>query len=234
MPTKAADYDLIGSYDNQRISTISAQRTVNMFEYMDPQGKRPKSLLPTSGLVDVGLDIGNTGGARAAYVFNQAIYQVYGDRVYRTLGTTGSLVTDHIGTLSTSSGYVGIEANTFQVIFVDGEQGFIFDTSTGIFKRITDPSFPAKSIDVTFIDGFFLVAHGTTNQFQLSDFNQGLIWGSDYNPPEPEAFTATSGGSPNLVLTTGSTTGFPVNTPVAFSGTGTLPTGTPAISKNTV
>ena len=52
MATKATDYDLVGSYDNQRVSTISAERTVNMFEYVDPEGKRPKVLLSTAGLVD--------------------------------------------------------------------------------------------------------------------------------------------------------------------------------------
>jgi hypothetical protein len=50
------DYDFVGSYDNQRVTTISAQRTVNMFEYMDPEGKRPKVLLSTSGLVDTELN----------------------------------------------------------------------------------------------------------------------------------------------------------------------------------
>jgi len=58
------DYDLVGSYDNQRVSTISAARTVNMFEYRDPEGKRPKVMLPTSGLLDANLNFQTeTGGA---------------------------------------------------------------------------------------------------------------------------------------------------------------------------
>ena len=46
------------------------------------------------------------------------------------------------------------------------------------------------------------------------------------------AFLATSGGSPNLVLTTGTTLNYQVGTPIQFNGSGTLPTGTPAIAKN--
>lgn len=235
MATKATDYDIVGSYDNQRITTISAQRTVNMFEYIDMEGKRPKVLLPTSGLVNANLSLmGATGGARAAFVFKDAVYQVYGDRVYKTIGNTNNLNTSFIGVLSTQTGYVGIEANTFQVIFVDGEQGFIYDTSTSVFARITDPSFPAKPIDVTYIDGFFLVAHGTTNQFQLSEYNQGLIWGADYTSGTGNAFTAVGGGSPVLTLGIGgSTLNYQVGTPIQFNGAGTLPTAVPPIVVDT-
>jgi hypothetical protein len=65
------NYDIVGSYDNQRISTISAARTVNMFEYDDPDGKKPKNLLSTSGLVNANINYGAaTGGSRGTFVFN--------------------------------------------------------------------------------------------------------------------------------------------------------------------
>ena len=228
------DYDLVGSYDNQRISTISAERTVNMFEYLDEDGKRPKVLLSTSGLINADLNFGaEMGGARASFVFQNAIYNVYGKSVFRTTGTTGFLSTTLIGTLTTVTGYVGIDANTFQVIFVDGAEGWIWDVNTNAFMQITDPAFPAMPIDVCYLDGFFLVANGNTNNFQLSEFNQGLVWGSDFTAPTADAFLATSGSSPNLVLTTASTTKYPVGSSIQFSGTGTLPTGTPAIAMNT-
>ena len=143
------DYDIVGSYDNQRYSTINAERTVNMFEYLDHDGKRPKSMLPTAGLVDADLDFGaETGGARQTFVFDDAIYQVYGVSVFRTTGTTGSLTTALIGTIGTSAGYVGIDANTYQVIFVDGVLGYIWDTNASTFEQITDTGFPAAPVDV--------------------------------------------------------------------------------------
>lgn len=234
MASECKDYDLVGSYDNQRISTINAERSVNLFEYMDENGKRPKVLLPTSGLIDAGLNFGiETGGARASFVFNNSQFLVFGASVFLVTGSTGSLVTSKIGTINNDFPYVGIDANTFQVIFVDGLQGWIYDINTGVFVQITDPSFPVRPIDVCYLDGFFVVANGNTNNFQLSMFNQGLVWGSDFTPPTPDAFLATSGASPNLVLTTASTTKYPVNATVRFSGSGTLPTGTPAIVPNT-
>ena len=218
MATTAKDYDLVGSYDNQRVSTISSERTVNMFEYIDPQGKRPKSLLSTAGLVDADLDLGGeSGGARAAYVFNNTIYQVYGSSVYRTTGSTGLLTTSLIGTLSTSAGFVGIDANTFQVIFVDGQEGWIWDTTAGTFQEITDTSFPANPIDVCYLDGFFLVANGGTNTFQLSSFNQGMVWGGGTQI----VFTADSGT--DILTLAVSNANYATGVPVTVSTTGTLP-----------
>lgn len=242
MGTKATDYDIIGSYDNQRYPSINAERSINLFEYIDTNGKRPKVLLSTSGLKDANLDFGvETGGARAAFVYynkkqdRNEIYQVYGQSVFRTIGSTGALSTTKIGTLPTAVGYVGIDANTFQVIFVDGESGWIWDINTDTFVKITDTSFPALPIDVCYLDGFFLVANGNTNNFQLSQINQGLVWGPDHTTGIGNAFVATSGASPNLVLTTGTTANYQVGTPIVFTigAGGVLPTGTPAITAGT-
>ncbi len=38
----AQNYDIVGSYNNQRLSEIDAERTINMFEYVDPLGKKPE------------------------------------------------------------------------------------------------------------------------------------------------------------------------------------------------
>lgn len=211
------DYDLVGSYDNQRVSTINAERTVNMFEYLDEDGKRPKSLLSTAGLIDAQLNFGSeTGGARASFVFDNGIFNVYGPSVFLTTGTTGSLSTTLIGTLSTTTGYVGIDANTFQVIFVDGLQGWIWDIDQETFVQITDTGFPTKPIDVCYLDGFFLVANGDTNTFQLSLINQGLVWSG-------ASATFTADATTNILTLSISNANFQTGVPVTVSSTGTLP-----------
>ncbi len=222
MATKATDYDLVGSYDNQRISTISAERTVNMFEYIDPQGKRPKVLLSTAGLINANLDLGGeTDGARASFVFDDAIYNVYGNSVFRTVGSTGLLSTTLIGTLTTSAGYVGIDANTYQVIFVDGQEGWIWDTNANTFMEITDTGFPADPIDVCYLDGFFLVANGNTNTFQLSSLNQGMVWSGGTATTPSGTFTADTGT--NILTLSTSNANFATGVPVTLITTGTLP-----------
>lgn len=209
------DYDIVGSYDNQRYTPINAERTINMFEFLDPQGKKPKTLLSTAGLVDADLDFGaETGGARASFVFNNEIFNVYGQSVFKTEGTTNFLTTTKIGTLATAIGYVGVDANTFQVIFVDGEKGWIWDINAETFVQITDTSFPAKPIDVCYIDGFFIVANGDTNEFQMSSFNQGMVWGAG-------SATFTRSGDTLILSTT--TANFATGVPIIFSSSATLP-----------
>ena len=225
--TQTTDFDIVGSYNNQRITSIDAERSVNMFEYIDPLGKKPKTLINTSGLEDQELDFGAaTGGFRRQFIFKQPSnnltneYCVVGNSVFRV--TTGNVVA-LLGTISNSVGFVGIDANTFQVIFVNGEHGYIWDTVSSTFTTITDPSFTPKPLDVCYLDGFFVVAEGDTNKFQLSSFNQGLIWGPD-NGGTQSTFTMAA-GSPNIVITFvtgGSINNYQVGTPIVFSG-GSLP-----------
>ena len=143
-----ADFDIVGSYNNQRSSTIDAERSVNLFQYVDPLGKKPKSLIKTSGLVDSTFTFtGEVNGVRAQFVFKNDMYVVVGETAYKiTSGGTEST----LGTINTDTGYVGIDANTFQVIFVDGLDGWIWDTNADSFTEITDTSFPAQPVDVCF------------------------------------------------------------------------------------
>lgn len=214
---KAENYDLIGSYDNQRVSSINAERSVNLFEYIDEHGKKPKVLLPTAGLVDAELDFGaETGGARAAFVFDNAIFLVYGNSVFRVTGSTDALSTSEIGTLTTVTGYVGIDANTYQVIFVDGEKGWIWDINAQTFTEITDTGFPDNPIDVCYLDGFFLVISGGTNLFRLSSLNQGMVWSGG-----SATFTADA-GTEELTLST-TADNFATGVPVTITTAGVIP-----------
>ncbi len=219
--TKTVDYEIVGSYNNQRVSSIDAERSVNVFEYRDPLGKKPRSLINTSGLIDTEYVFGSAaGGARAQFVFQNIQYVVYGN------ATTGSSVfritpsgsVSFVGTIdNTITGYVGVDANTFQIIFVDGVNGYIWDTNANTFTKITDSSFPAQPLDVCYLDGFFVVANGDTNTFQLSSFNQGLVWG-------PDTQTITADDTPaNNWLILASTVNYQTGVPFTISSTGSLP-----------
>lgn len=221
MATIAEDFQIVGSYNNQRVVSIDAERSVNCFEYIDKLGKKPRALIGTSGLTNTQvIPINVSGVYRAQYVFKDIEYDVIGSDVIR-IDSIGNVSV--IGTLeNTDSGYVGVDANTFQVIFVDGVDGYIWDTLANTFTKITDTSFPALPIDVCTLDNFFVVANGNTNQFQLSMFDQGLVWG-------PASLTVTADSTTDE-LTLSSTDNFQTGVPFQISSTGTLPTGNPAIN----
>lgn len=209
---KTQDFDIVGSYNNQRVVSIDPERSVNAFEYLDALGKKKKTLINTSGLMNTNLAFpGATRGFRGQFVFQNNEYVVIGGSVYRI---SPSNVVVFLGNLTnTESGYVGIDANTFQVIFVDGVNGYIWDTMASTFTMITDTSFPAQPIDVCFLDGFFVVANGNTNNFELSSFNQGMVWG-----PAQDTFTASAVTD---LLTVASTANYATGIPVELSATGT-------------
>lgn len=211
------DYDFVGSYNNQRFAPINSERTINLFEYIDKNSKRPKVLLPTSGLINnnltfIGSDI--TDGSRATFVFKNDIYQVFGANIFKISGITGSLIVTKIGVLNSNVGYVGIAANTYQILFVDGTDGWIWDTNINRFIKITDIGFPAKPIDVSYLDGFFVVAAGETNNFNLCNINQGLVW-SD----ETATFTVNTVTTGSLLIL-GSALNYALATPVTVSNSG--------------
>lgn len=219
------DYDIVGSYDNQRSTAFNAERTINMFEYIDQNAKKPKGLFYTSGIENSGLDFSpETGGSRATFVFNGLCYQVFGGSIYQISGIYPNLTKTIIGTLATSSGYVGIDANTFQLIFVDGHNGYIFDVLTNLFRQITDEAFPVKPIDVCYLDGFFVVINGDTNNFQLSSFNQGLIWGVGATASGATTKTVTSDfTAPNNWLILSTTANYQTGTPFFITSSASDP-----------
>lgn len=227
MAVQNIDYDIVGSYNNERITSIDAERSVNMFEYLDPLGKKGKALLSTSGLTNTNLVFGTEhGGFRAQYLFNGFTYCIVGSTVFSINAI--NLAVAILGSIATSSGYAAIEANNAahpQVIFVDGLNGYIWDTIAMTFTQITDTSFPSNPIDVTFLDGFFVVANGGTNTFQLSQLNQGLVWGVASN-----LYTADSGT--NLFTIAGTTANYQTGVAVTFTVGmgGTIPTTTPQIN----
>jgi hypothetical protein len=220
MAVQAKDYDIVGSYDNQRYSSISAERSINCFEYIDPHGKKPKALINTSGLINTNSNYAAfniTGGFRAQFVFNGFEYSVIGNS-FVSQNNIG--VIKLLGTLEqNNTNFVGIDANTFQIFFVDGQSGYIYDTLTGNFTVITDPAFPPNPVDCCFLDDFFVVAQGDTPNFQLSMFDQGLIWGPD-NAGTLNTFTMAAGSS-NIVISYGTGTSianYQIGTPIVFSG----------------
>ena len=220
------NFEIVGSYNNQRFPNIDAERTINMFEYIDLKGKKPKSLISTSGLqnTEIAFPSANpTDGFRMEYVLNGIEYLVIGTGLYRRDSNNNvTLLNDPILTPIANNGYVGVDANNAshgsQILIVDGSKGHVIDTGTGIFTwniQRVDSSFPSNPIDVCFLDGFLIVAVNGTNNFQLSGLNNAFSWGSVSN-----TFTADDTPANNWLIVS---TFIPTGLEFQVSTTGTLP-----------
>jgi len=224
------NFEIVGSYNNQRFPNIDAERSINLFEYIDPKGKKPSSLISTSGLLNTLLEFPNAvGGFRGEFVLTEDVggqpeqfeYLVIGLNIYRRDNLNNITQINTAAMTGNINNYVGIDANNNangpQILFVDGDKGYIWDTATNQFTfdvHAVDPNFPIHPVDVCFLDGFLVVANGGTNTFQLSALNNAYSWGL-----VSVGFTGSSVTS-ILTLTTPTTfvTGQPVQLTIGSGG----------------
>jgi len=107
-----------------------------------------------------------------------------------TQGAAASVVAT--GSINSIAGPVSMALNPTQVCIVDGANGWIFTPSTGVFVQITSAGFPNGATTVTACNGFFICEAPGTNQFFVSNFNDGLTWNA-------LSFAAASQYNDNLV-----------------------------------
>jgi len=178
---KRIDFPVVGSFAEDPVGKIDAQRTINMYEVLDPDGKKPKHLAPWPGL-DQFREFSAGGIARASIVFKGDVYFAVGNSIYRM--DSGFIISILSGpTLATSVGHVGVAANETQVAFVDNATLLIWDTGTA---TLTDETAQLTAVnvdplDITYMDSYFIVVNGSstiTNQFYISDQNNGKSWTS--------------------------------------------------------
>jgi hypothetical protein len=89
-----------------------------------------------------------------------------------------NLAFSFVGSLETTEGAVFIsENNANQIAIADGFYIYIYNIETGEFKKHVIADF--SPVYVTFQDTYFIACDGNTNQWRLSDFNNGLSWPFD-------------------------------------------------------
>jgi hypothetical protein len=121
------------------------------------------------------------GPHRGSKEMGSFLYVVSGNAVYRVAQDfTASL----LGTISSSSGPVGMAHNGAEVMIVDGVGGWLATSSA--LTQITDPDFPSGVTQVTCVDGFFLVAGDGSDQVYCNEVpRDGATWvGTDFASAE--------------------------------------------------
>jgi hypothetical protein len=111
-------------------------------------------------------DLGAEG--RGQHVTAGRMFTVAGSGLYELVSGSYTLR----GTLVTSSGRVGIDANRDQMAIVDGNNLYVFTLATNVLTQITVPGWRG-SYNVVEIDGYFVFADPGTDQFYLSAIDDG-------------------------------------------------------------
>jgi Phage stabilisation protein len=162
---------LFGIGNQGKSPNVDAQTRTNLYiEVQQDAEKHVLTIYPTPGLstfVNFGAN-----PARGMYEKGNLIFYVNRNKLY-TIQPDGVRAT--IGTLDTSDGKVFFADNGIQVMLTDGPNGYIYNTNTLVFSKITSLGFPGAS-SLTFINGVFVVSKPNTGQFYTSKSYDGLTW----------------------------------------------------------
>lgn len=144
------------------------QRCINLYpefdEFQTGKDHEVAALIGTPGLALLAA-IGS-GPIRGSWFSSKGIlYIVSGNTLY---SVSSSWVATSIGTLQTNSGSVGMSDNGFNLVVVDGLNGYYVTFGTPGLTQITDPNWLGSNT-VTYQDGYFIFCAPNSAEFYLSD-----------------------------------------------------------------
>lgn len=161
---------LFGSGINGKSATVTAQRRVNVyFEIREDVEKAKVAIFGTPGS-SLFASLGSNP-VRGWHVFKNNIVLVAGANAY-TVSAVG--VVTSIGTLSTSTGNVGMEDNGQFLMIVDGTKCYGWDGTT-FTSPMVSANIPNGATTIAFNDLRFIVDNATASasggQFNMSPLN---------------------------------------------------------------
>lgn len=184
--SKRVDFPIVGSFNEDPVTKVDAQRTINMYEVFDQEGKKPRYLTPWPGLKREGTFSEGANG-RAAITFQGSTetqrfaYFVVREDIYRVdTALTITRISDVVNKFITQIGHVGIAANENEIAFVDNSRLLIWDSAASTLTDETS-TLPAgvSPLDITFMDGYFILVNGAStnkNRFYISALESGTTW----------------------------------------------------------
>lgn len=157
---------LFGTGQQGKSPSITAQRRINCYYEYTPDGDKTRiSIIGFPGK-SLFVNFGDTP-IRGLHVPQAGDYLYVVHRgTFWSVNNAG--VMTNLGSLNTTSGRVSIDDNGTEIQIVDGTNGWIYNTNTLVFSKITDVDFPANPITNCFDSGRIL------NSF----LNSGRFYGS--------------------------------------------------------
>lgn len=194
----------VGPDYGARSSAVQSQRTVNLYpQFEKPGAKNVIALYPAPGL-SLHAQVG-PGPCRSNGVeFQDALYFVNESKLVKLDGSTSFT---NVGTLNSSGGRCSLVAGRDYLLVVDGTDGYTYDGTT--FAEIADADFPAGPTHCAYLDGYFIVNKGDSDEFYISALEDPTGWNAlDFATAEasPDDILALEANFKDLYLLGRSTT----------------------------
>lgn len=164
---------IFGSGVYGKSATVTRQRRLNCYYEIRQDGDKTKvavygtpgmtlkKALPTPLMLPIR---GMLGWKNDLYTVASNEFQKFDPTLNQTYSSN---------TVGTISGNVSFSSNNHQVVFVDGAAGYLYD---GTSLSTIGASFPNGAKTITFITGFFVAELPGTQQFYVSNANDGTVW----------------------------------------------------------
>jgi hypothetical protein len=164
--------DLFGVGIHSRSAVMTAQRRVNVYyeQQADEDRGTRVAILGTPGL-QLFTSFGDTP-PRLLYPKGDLLYVVHRDTFYEVNNAGAKTVR---GTLGSTSGRCYAADNGEQIMLTDGTDGYIYAIGAHTFTQISDGDFPG-ALNVTWMDGRFIVPKPNSGRWYISDSYDGLSW----------------------------------------------------------
>ena len=170
---------IAGSTNPLLSPNFDSQLSQNLYVVDDSTGKSKTAMNKIPGyFLATTLDAGSSNfDIRLLYTvrdIQNKMFAVDGDEVYFLDST---LTPTNLGSIGTTEGFVSSASNGIYVMFVDGQDGYLYNSSNGVFNEINVtnyPSllgFPTQPLMCAELDGFFVVLQSESNQAFVSPLN---------------------------------------------------------------
>ena len=150
-----------GPFDERVAKSISAETCINWYPAIVNSHDRQIMTLKMRPCLKFNQTL-SIGPHRGGHVHDGLLYVVSNNKVYSI--TTADVATE-VGTLNTFSGFVGMASNGFDLLIVDGTDGYVWNGTN--FDVITDADF-VDAKQCKFLHGYFIVNKPGTGEFYIS------------------------------------------------------------------
>lgn len=187
-----------GTYQ-ARSPLSQAEDCINLFPENDGSGTGRATMYMVPGLeLYCTLPTGPVQGQiatnfRTFAVSGGVFYEVFDDETFTAWGNVGTGVVS-MATNRSPSSTVNVTTDG-QIVIIASQQGWIFHLDTNTLAPITDPGFPLMATNVTIIDGYFVVGDYGSQQFNISNLDDGTTWTDSSGLP---MYATKEGSSDNL------------------------------------
>lgn len=179
---------LFGDGIRGKSPVVTVQRRLNCYYEVREDGDKSKVVVyGTPGLVPFIQPSTPLNSPVRALLGTQNNLYIVAYNQFQSVASDGTAIFS--ASIGTNAGNASIAFNPTQVAVVDGSAGYLY--TTGSFVTIGG-AFPNGAKTITQASGFFVAPQPSTQQFWVSNFNDGATWGA-------LAFASASSYSDNIL-----------------------------------